>query len=564
MPTVNVITVNNDGHGTTTPSGYNFATIGVPFAVLAIADTDYKFVEWVIISGSVTITNQYSANATATLISGDAVIEATFGLYGHQLPDINNLACGVVRCKLFYDPSITATIPTTVPFTNIGDFVERIDADPGIVDIENVQLEIKEDYSVHSEGFWHKIINGYPKLDVQIMFSIMEGSDEVFLFRGSIYRANTTFGKVYINGTDKVRTLSTQLVSMLTASDNIATSSLNVSNVAHIIYDSGGGKYYLSKFSDVLSMIIALAYGFGVSDCEFTNNSNDIMGKVTGSTYKKWTDLYFIAWSTGITGNADRGFLSNTTDHWSNSFAKTSDLLKHLCSIFGCVASYSFGDDSGIITGTSADKHRITLSSRGQNAQVIPSGKLLISDFTSESPILAKNIRFTLSQDNTKTRSWFNGVGYGNAALPSNATFDIDLTTEFRVTLVGVWNELWNNLYDYSGSGSIYDAIVSVIEYWNYQTKSYSEADTQWYDAGADYYHYRFYNNRFQYTRTYGSLKAIKGNDPPITSIRNLKSLIGHKITDIIDGASVENTYYATGIKKSLIKNTVEITWLQE
>ena len=80
----------------------------------------------------------------------------------------------------------------------------------------------------------------------------------------------------------------------------------------------------------------------------------------------------------------------------------------------------------------------------------------------------------------------------------------------------------------------------------------------------TDYNRHRFLPHRFQYTRTYGSLKAIKGNDPPITSIRNLKSLIGHKITDIIDGASVENTYYATGIKKSLIKNTVEITWLQE
>mgnify|MGYP006275182473 CR=1 FL=1 len=73
------LTIEDDGNGSTSPSGTNPATHGQPFAVTATPDSEYSFVEWVVTAGSgVTIADATAPETTVTLTDGAATIQATF------------------------------------------------------------------------------------------------------------------------------------------------------------------------------------------------------------------------------------------------------------------------------------------------------------------------------------------------------------------------------------------------------------------------------------------------------------------------------------------------------
>lgn len=70
------LTVLNDGHGTTVPSGATLVGAGVPFVVSATPNTGYAFLNWTTRSG-VGFGNVYSASTTVTTAYG-GTIQATF------------------------------------------------------------------------------------------------------------------------------------------------------------------------------------------------------------------------------------------------------------------------------------------------------------------------------------------------------------------------------------------------------------------------------------------------------------------------------------------------------
>ena len=76
------LTVTNDGHGTTSPSGTVQVVAGVPTGIVATAtDEDYGFVEWSVEGGSgVVIDDAASSDTTVILTEGDATVKAGFGV----------------------------------------------------------------------------------------------------------------------------------------------------------------------------------------------------------------------------------------------------------------------------------------------------------------------------------------------------------------------------------------------------------------------------------------------------------------------------------------------------
>jgi hypothetical protein len=71
------LTINNDGNGTTVPSGASVQTKSVAVSVAATPSTGYHFSEWTVTSGAATFGNHLSANTTSTA-STDATIRANF------------------------------------------------------------------------------------------------------------------------------------------------------------------------------------------------------------------------------------------------------------------------------------------------------------------------------------------------------------------------------------------------------------------------------------------------------------------------------------------------------
>jgi hypothetical protein len=75
--TTPTLTVSNDGHGTTSPSGSTAVVAGVATAVSAIPAADYRFSKWTVESGSAVIADTNAQSTTAT-ISSNATIMARF------------------------------------------------------------------------------------------------------------------------------------------------------------------------------------------------------------------------------------------------------------------------------------------------------------------------------------------------------------------------------------------------------------------------------------------------------------------------------------------------------
>jgi hypothetical protein len=78
----NTLTITNDGHGSTTPSGVVTITYGVSTAISATPNTGYCFSHWVKTAGTGTVTfgNPNSANTTVTVTGGDVTIQANFSV----------------------------------------------------------------------------------------------------------------------------------------------------------------------------------------------------------------------------------------------------------------------------------------------------------------------------------------------------------------------------------------------------------------------------------------------------------------------------------------------------
>ena len=74
-----MLTINNDGNGTTAPSGDSVRTKGTAVSIGATANTGYHFLTWSVTSGSATFDNSSSQNTTITALV-NATICATFAI----------------------------------------------------------------------------------------------------------------------------------------------------------------------------------------------------------------------------------------------------------------------------------------------------------------------------------------------------------------------------------------------------------------------------------------------------------------------------------------------------
>jgi C1A family cysteine protease len=118
------LTVTNDGHGSTNPSGAVTVNSGASRAITATPNTGFHFVNWVKTDGlgTAVFDNANSANTTVTVSNGDATIRANFIAY-HNLTVTNDgngstTPSGAIAVNNAASTPITATPTAGSQFLN--------------------------------------------------------------------------------------------------------------------------------------------------------------------------------------------------------------------------------------------------------------------------------------------------------------------------------------------------------------------------------------------------------------------------------------------------------------
>jgi hypothetical protein len=488
---------------------------------------------------------------------------ATSDLTAYTLPTIYNTASGDIKVRLYVNEAIPAlTVPTVCQFLNIGNQRESIDAEAGTTEFDNIEIDIAEDYTTYSQGFWHKLINEYPAYDFEMMFTIMEGTDETFLFRGKIYRVNIEETEHYLSSTTgtpttAVRGLKFRLVSSLKVLEEVTVESLRAAVLTH---GESGMSGTVRKMSSVFATMVHLAYGETYNENSIVDDSTDIqLGMhIDGTTgYHSFLDAYHSSnyWSTDIT-TYPFCYLAR--------FKTAYDLMLHLCSQFGCIPRYTFGDANGLIDNSTPANNivRIVLNSRGRSTgtAITMTGNVMSSTFRSGTARKSRRIKISCMDYTTTNTVW-----YENDELHELVTgpdpwveFDISKEVDFFGSLLTRYPLVYLTV-----TGSLDDAdwhAVMYGRYWDYSIGGYSYFNGGTNFVGrvlARYLFARMGEGRVEYTRKYGSIKANNGTT---NSQRNCKTLIRHAIHDGVSS----RTFYATEVSKDMTKNEATIVWVQE
>ena len=495
------------------------------------------------------------------------------------------------------------TYPTKVPILDLGGIKESIDSlGNGKTILDNVDVTLKEDYSVHSEGFWHKMltefagtdVNGFPSLlDFELMFTVFEGTDETFVFRGKIYRIESPEEEYYLDNITTpnvvVRGVKLRLVSSLTSLQNVSIEQLRVEINTHLelrtlasLIDGTHWNVYMVSYKIILASMLKCATGEAYNVSNVVNNSTDIQIQGTSElplpyTYIDWLNGYLDAnylWPSGFGINTQSS--EQITSSWYDTFSNAFDLLVHICQGWGVVPRYSFGTAAELIDANSANNtSRIVLNSRGSSGgtQVTMTGKLL-TPASSSSPVQPT---FTTDTQNKPRTFSVNNPAFADDALlysynglighqevpPIHMSFDMELNTDFKTSGVP-YPQYYLHFID--ESGNYYP--VFECQYWNCKTSAYvivtgdGLSDPTCYLsnlAGAlfEYFYNRFTPWRCQFEREYSSIKVNNGST---VSQRNCRTLIRHVIND---GVSSRNVY-GTEVEKDLLNGKVRILWVQE
>ncbi|MBE3139044.1 MAG: hypothetical protein IMZ53_00510 [Thermoplasmata archaeon] len=564
------ILTENAIYGGTDPSGEITVEIGAPTAIAATANTNYKFVKWQIDMGAGTIADSESSTTTITVTSAAETVVVAYWRLEVLLPIVYNNPVGVVKCYLYHDISINSVnvdlvYPTTVPLLSVSPIRESIDAEAGVTEFDNVDIEVKEDYTNHTEGFWHRLINGYPLLDFEMMFTIVEGDDETFCFRGKIYRNNIEETEHYLDNTTGtpsvvVRGMAFKLVSSLSVLEEVSIADLITECKLHTAYSDDLG-YNMIPMGSVIASMIKLAWGEDFDAALCVNNSEDI---------QLWNEDAICKWDVGaLFVNtallADYGFFDSTNANgWYKKYANAYDLLKSFCFSFGVIPRYQFGDADGLISSTSTDnKHRLIFNSRGLTGGTATMvGKLLES--TSKPNTARKTTTIYISDVTFPTMFYYYLEGVLDTATPPPfAEFDINRSIDFQAySAAGVDPR---DLAVYDSVTSTYHLMTKGIKWYNYSTSAFveqSEAEIQALaKALAQYLFYRFSDKRVEYTRTYGGIKATVSG---VSSQRFCKTLMRHVINDGSGNAYAERTFYATEVEKDIFNNKTKVIWVEE
>lgn len=535
----------------------------------------------------------------------------------YALADIDNQPAGTMKMTLIVDPSLPElTVPDTCKVLHIGTLTELIDIEPGVVDVQNLEIELAEDYSTYAMGFWYKVIQGYPTVPVQFKFILEEDGVDTFYFWGKVYREEVEWSEHYINtvGTEVIRTVTLRLVSLVHALKDAAIDGAITEMLTHDVAAQwtppGGliGPYTSTVITleNVLASIASVAFDQSFSTAAIQVRSSDFVFQFSGESDLAPKDAYIVTKSfyalSAFSLNNELGYIngeSSQTDNphlWATQFSNCYDLLAAIAANFGWVVRYYYGLTDGTYDAAtpSNNLHRLEFLTRGTTfaTLITPEKGVKSSTLLSDSVVKESNIRVSdvhttnviLTGGAANYRDQTTGEAFSirdaevSAASPQgpsgaftyefvtnpaplHAEFDFEVSLQFIRSyattddIVGLcdYRTLWS---EKSGTPGDY-IYMDTTKFWDYLTGAWSAAEESMETAVMKYYNRRFTSGRKLYERTYGSLKFTESGVTSHMIIRPFKRI---EINDLITTV----TYYATEIRKDFESNTTTVLWIQE
>lgn len=472
----------------------------------------------------------------------------------YQLPTIYNNAVGTVNVYLYHDSSITGgsdiVYPTKVSFKITGEFIESLDQQEGVTELETVTLEIIEDYTNHAEGFWHRLVFGYFDYEVHLKFTVMEGATETFLFRGKILKDKFVEGEAYISGTTRVRTIECELLTALSAITEVTIGDLITEILTHT---TTGDAYKFVSLGEIVQCMFKLAFGTAlISDIALSYSGNLAIHLVKASgDLVYWPNAYVIVYQTDGGWVLSRFFgVAYSGTYWGTRYTTAFDLFKMICNTFAVIPWYSWTDS----------KHTINFRSRQEFIEYTMDGGILKSDFQAMTLAKRRKVRVTdtAPEDGTQLSYWYYRGGMESGTPPPSAQFDIDVPIDFKVNNDATAGTYAISLHTDVGGGSDGEKLKA-IKYWDFYTDAYitlndNDASNKLAQGLVKHLFSRFDGAWTQFRHTYDHIASTRSG---VSSIGNTRLLMSVTINDGV----VDRTYCATKTQKNIFTNQVSIIW---
>ena len=464
-------------------------------------------------------------------------------IYSYSLPNVV-VPSGTLQTTLFCTLS-SLSVPTNNLIVDPGDVVERIEESVGVIRLAEMSVDLIEDYSSYSQGFWYKVISSG---DFQLQFFLDEGAGSTYFFWGTTVGETEQVNENYIvldgsgvpvNGGIN-RSYHITLASMLRFVDVLPWSTF-MSNASTFLLLGGGSTSFISFqkliyscfFNAYRTTDVYAVYPRGM-DIQFN-------GALTSNLS---IDNLFMGWAFATQLN---DYIHSTAqNYFPNRYATPLDLLGAVCRNFGFLPRYYYD-----ITNS---KHSLELLTRGSwdtNKLTMPPLKRP-SVFQMTTDMQANNFQITAPES---------GAVPANLGIPSLAqSYDFQRTIDFDIGNGYTSGfPLSGTIFEYY-SGSYTNSFLT-NQFYNYLTKAietvpagYSNGRTL--DAALFLYYKKFSKPSRMVQRTY------KGIAPTESGVTSQAVMYPTKITDIHDGVLIR-TYYANEVRKSVKKHELYVEWLE-
>jgi hypothetical protein len=440
------------------------------------------------------------------------------------------LASGTMTVKLHSD-LVDLVVPTFQTLKLDTDFVTRVDIGPGRIELENVQFDYVEDYTVYAEGFWYKVLNSY----AEIQLLLNEGSGDTHFYWGRVLKNQTPIEEFDLTVGNIQRRGSIQTMTILgKMKDFTAQEILNDIDAELFLdcltLDGVGSDNQVIKLSDFMNSFVKTVFNTTFDPLDIALQGFDL--KLAEQTY---SNLYLLA----KVKSSGAWFGLFNTDKWPSTYATAFDLFTAICRSLAVIPRHYYD--------VANSRHRIELLTRGTSFAY--PGTFGVPAQSTFQPSIDEGVNNLTVHAGAAAVLYYSGPDnkstYTDA--PNGFESDMDVTMEW-----GGVDYVTSILYH--DTGTAYKAVLEgEWMYWDYEAGAWSTG----YNAEvamARYLYTRLSQVKRSYSRTYNSLKSTAN---AVLSHVNTTILMR---TSIDDGIASRN-FYATEVTKNPDKDECTIQW---
>ena len=437
------LTIVNDGHGTTNPTGVVSVVSYSSYPINALPLAGYRFLNWTVTSGVAAIANTNNPSTTIMLFGLDAVIQANFIInVTYELPDVT--IKGEVYSIGFISPIAGLTVPTENMLVSMGNRNEKLEGDPDNPTNQTIQ---NMDFEFIDKGNFFSSLLASPlsPCTVQVI-----RNETLLEFSGEIDIEAKEFPETYVNATTARRHVTFNAASSLMRLDTIDIGTM-VDAIKASAYLEGTPSPANCVYLSADRMFAEFMLQLNTTDPDLTlpiiNNHDFKYYKTQGGDEVPWEDVHI--------NTADAAF-----DDFIGSFKTAKELLIALARNFG-FAPIVFMDGEN-------NCYRLKLLTQRSHAAASGTFQNLKPGSTKISIKKPNAVLFTHQEDVAgmyiKNRTWKTFSG----AEPDDAPESYDRETELYFAV----SPLTANLY-YMSSGS--GVPIEAMTYYDYFNKQWSD-----------------------------------------------------------------------------------------